>query len=899
MFKISTCGAWFLPIATALWCNCASAQITPDATLPNNSIININGKTFNITGGTTAGTNLFHSFKNFSVPTGSEAFFNNTLGIQNIISRVTGGSISNIDGLIRTLGKANLFLINPNGIVFGPNASLNIGGSFVASTADSLKFEGGKEFSATNPQAPPLLTITIPLGLQFGSNPGTIVNQSQASFEGATNTFGSPAGLQVPNGKTLALVGGNVSLSGGNLTALGGRIELGSVDGDSFVNLNEIDTGYALGYQNVQKFRDIRSSNRAQVDTTDNGGGVIQVQGKNITLTDRSSILSGSFSQAGGNLIINAAESVKLSGGSFLGTSADGEGKAGDVLVKAFDSVELEGTSASGFPTFLFSQVCGFSSECGSATGNSGNITIETGRLLVRDGANIDSSNFGVGNAGNILIKASNSVDVIGTDNNPDNTISSGIRAQVARDAIDNPGNAGTLTIETQRLTVQGGAQISTAGRKNGNGGNLTINATDSILLSGASPFATGESLDTGRSGLFVSGEPGATGNVGSLNLATGLLSVEGGARISADNFGSGLPGSSTLNVRQLIIQNGGEVKSGSFAAGDGGTLTVNASESVDVVGTGTIGSTPVVSSLSAASLASGKAGNLNIRTPSLNVQDGGQVTVSGSSTGPAGNLNVAANFINLNQGSLTAVSKSGQDGNIFLQVNNILLMRRGSLISNFSGTQQTGGIEGNLNANVGFLVAVPNENNDIITNSFGGSGGDINITAFGIFNIAPLSRQELARLRPIDLDPRQLSSNDIIAISKSGSSFEISSFNIDLGLVKLPALLADTPQIADTTCAAFADGEGSSFTVTGHGGLPPSPYEPLSTDVLWSDTRIPNIASQQRSEKPSTKPASKDDAVKIVPATGWVFDGKGHVTLISHASNANNLGSTPACQNK
>jgi large exoprotein involved in heme utilization and adhesion len=112
------------------------------------------------------------------------------------------------------------------------------------------------------------------------------------------------------------------------------------------------------------------------------------------------------------------------------------------------------------------------------------------------------------------------------------------------------------------------------------------------------------------------------------------------------------------------------------------------------------------------------------------------------------GNLNVAANFINLNQGSLTAESKSGQNGNISLRVNDILLMRRGSLISNFSGTQQTGGIEGNLNANVGFLVAVPNENNDIITNSFGGSGGDINITAFGIFNIA-LERQDLLGLRP------------------------------------------------------------------------------------------------------------------------------------------------------
>jgi large exoprotein involved in heme utilization and adhesion len=124
------------------------------------------------------------------------------------------------------------------------------------------------------------------------------------------------------------------------------------------------------------------------------------------------------------------------------------------------------------------------------------------------------------------------------------------------------------------------------------------------------------------------------------------------------------------------------------------------------------------------------------------------------------------------------------------------------------------------------------------------------------------------------------------------------------LGLVELPTVLADTSQfIADTGCAGVAstdsDTDKSSFTITGRGGLPPSPYEPLSTDVVWLDTRLADITSQQqRSEKPFTKPSSKDDAVKIVPATGWVFDGKGHVTLISHASNAN-LGSTPACQKK
>ncbi|MBD2175319.1 filamentous hemagglutinin N-terminal domain-containing protein [Pseudanabaena sp. FACHB-1998] len=148
----------------------ALTQIIPDATLPVNSRVTTDGLIHTIDGGTSRGINLYHSFQDFSVLTNHIAYFNNAFNIQNILTRVTGNSISNIDGMIRANGKVNLFLLNPNGITFGANAKLDIGGTFGGSTANNLKFVDGSEFSAINPQSSPLLTTDITLGLQYGAS---------------------------------------------------------------------------------------------------------------------------------------------------------------------------------------------------------------------------------------------------------------------------------------------------------------------------------------------------------------------------------------------------------------------------------------------------------------------------------------------------------------------------------------------------------------------------------------------------------------------------------------------------------------------------------------------------------------------------------------------------------
>jgi filamentous hemagglutinin family protein len=251
----------------ALDTSCALAQsnIVPDGTLGNERstvIPNFQGLPVEeITGGATRGVNLFHSFQEFNVSAGRRAyFFSPNATIQNILARVTGNNPSRILGTLGTFGNSNpnLFLINPNGIIFGQNARLDVGGSFLASTASAVTFPNGIVFSATNPQAPPLLTINVPLGLQFGANPGRILVQGDGQGTRLTSDLiDTNKALRVPSNQTLALVGAEISLEGATLKTAGGRIELGSVAQNSLVTLTPTQNGFALGYGGVQNFGDI------------------------------------------------------------------------------------------------------------------------------------------------------------------------------------------------------------------------------------------------------------------------------------------------------------------------------------------------------------------------------------------------------------------------------------------------------------------------------------------------------------------------------------------------------------------------------------------------------------------------------------------------------------------
>ncbi|HEY9602792.1 MAG TPA: filamentous hemagglutinin N-terminal domain-containing protein, partial [Allocoleopsis sp.] len=262
----------------------AQSNIVPDNTLGADSSLvmpNFNGLPVEvIAGGTQRGQNLFHSFQEFNVSENRGAYFlSPDAAIENILARVTGGNRSDILGTLGTFGNSqpNLFLINPNGIIFGPNASLDVGGSFVATTANAVGLGETGRFSASEPQTSNLLAIN-PNAFFFNqfSNQGQIVNRSTATTTVLgffVNGLPSSYGLQVLGGRSLLLLGGNVNVNGGIVFAPGGRVELGGLASTGTVGLNVDGNNLHLAFPDNVARADVSLTNRAVVSTRGEGGG--------------------------------------------------------------------------------------------------------------------------------------------------------------------------------------------------------------------------------------------------------------------------------------------------------------------------------------------------------------------------------------------------------------------------------------------------------------------------------------------------------------------------------------------------------------------------------------------------------------------------------------------------
>ncbi len=604
----------------------ATAQITSDNT--TNTTVNQSGKNYNIINGIQKGNNLFHSFKEFSIPKGGSATFNNSTDIVNIINRVTGGNISNIDGLIKANGNANLFLINPAGIVFGENARLNIGGSFFGSTAESILFKDGFEFKAVNAQEKPLLTISVPVGLQMGVNPGAIeVNGTGHNLiaQDATASpyinLGSANFLQVNENQTLALVGGDIQLNGAILTAEG-RVELASIK-QGRVNLADTSKGSLLDNSKISNFGNIQLAQRTLIDVSGKGAGEVNIVGDRLNIID----------------------------GSVVMVQNRGIQTAGDINLQAKSILLSGGIADTQIRSSLINE---------TIAGDSGNININTDRLSILDGAGVFTRTFSLGNSGSIDINATESVDIIGVS-----AINPSQYSVIASNTFSR-GNTGNIKLSTKNLSVLNSGIISATTFNNGSAGNITINSENTQVA--------GKSQGVFRV-TAIAGVTFGEGDAGSLTFNTQTLSVRDGASIATTSYNSGNSGSITVNATKSIETTGGnEIQA----------ANINSSVLSD--------SSPLAQLLGLPLLPSGNAGDITLNTPYLKLSDYGGVSVRNAGKGNAGTLKINADLIKIeNQAGLAARSNSTGGGDIFVQADS-LQMRRNSYINTDTRGEGNGG---------------------------------------------------------------------------------------------------------------------------------------------------------------------------------------------------------------
>ncbi|GBO55833.1 hypothetical protein APA_3983 [Pseudanabaena sp. lw0831] len=719
-FKKTAIASVISIISFSLFSHASFAQnaIAPDATLPINTLVNFDStnNTYTITGGTLSGSNQFHSFQNFSVPTSNTAHFNNLAQTTSIIGRVTGSNISSIDGILRANGAANLYLINPNGIVFGKNAKLEIGGSFSASTATSLKFPDGSEFSATNPQAPAVLTVNVPLGLQYGvSNTGAIITNQANLVTGqdlVLNADKLDLQGQLQSGRDLTLKAQDriqirdTSIS--PFVAAAGRDLL--VQGNQSVDifaLNNKQSGLFSGGNMV-----LRSLNPVIGDAHYYAGSNFKIEQLDGTLGNL---------ESPNDPIIRSAGDVDF--GFYIGSSlhilAGGRVNIDTVLITGTDTTNntINPTSTPNLANVTLSNsrtltINGSTQPTldirsgmnGSDIGISGirgsGLFIDPSGSFFVPPPNTNQPSTGTGiTIGDIRIQSPNGLVLLTNSYKPNTTLAAedititgtgffsqnpafGVIAGI--DTTSDVGNGGSVFIDS-RGSINSDTNIGTLSiALTRNGGSVTLLANndirfgDNAVINANAPFLGGQ-IDLKANGV-ISGQgisilsrsfaSTIAGNSGDINITAASLSLT----------------SSSVNPSQIVTATSGTANAGNI------TLNISGNATFD----GVVNNSPTQVISRVFQGATGNGGIVTVSAGELKLQNGAQINSVTDGFGKSGDIDISANTVNIdgvgsainNQVTPTANANGGK---LTLNTGSLTVTNEGQLSSFTSGLGNAG----------------------------------------------------------------------------------------------------------------------------------------------------------------------------------------------------------------
>jgi filamentous hemagglutinin family protein len=811
---------------------------------------------FNITGGTRpdGGLNLFHSFGEFSVPPNNIANFLNTPvdGVlpttSNILGRVTGENISNIFGTIQTTGfdNANLFLMNPNGFLFGPNATVNVGGMATFTTAEYIRLTDEGRFNANPNTTPADLLVAAPVAAF-----GFIGSPHAINFEGGQ--------LTVANGTGIALVGGDINLvpdSSGtpsSITAPGRPILLTSVAGPGSVaaDTGMLTPGMALGTTTLGQNTILSTVGDPMFG--DGSGNAVSIRAGQLVATGTQILTSPAINSAGqgGAVTIAAAETTSVIRSRFDTSSILANGSSGSVSISA-PIVSLEEGS------FINTGVVGDGITPITASGGAVTLAGTTSVSLQR--SNISTESFETeGNAGAVKITAP-TVTIVGSQD----TLGI-ITSSHSFSGDPNAGNGGAIEITGTNVTITDLAHLESVADSPGTfsrGGNIRIDGSENILLDNGTSLLTSSTSQGSAGNMELMGqhvtireqsalasETFGPGSGGTIRITGGEnIAIESASRISTtsefafDNQGPA--GLIELNAQQLTVTGGSKVSSSTLSNGAGGTITVKDTNSpaqsvlidgsdsglfTDTQGTGAGGNI----TLDANTVVLQNGGTLSAKTSgteatatggSIRVDATDQVTMTGgasitaSSTDPgranAGDISInAGQQFEMRDSSVTAEAKQASGGNIDIQAVDRIRVVNSTISSSVQGDASTTG--GNITIDPNVVVL---QESKIIAQANQGAGGDITITT-------PLF---LADSTSLVSASSQFGLNGTVTIQSPTS-------NLSGSLGPLTSKPSQAQSLLTQRCAALANGQASSFVVAGREQLQSDPGGWLTSPLAFA----------------------------------------------------------------